>query len=60
MSFKRRHNRRAGSTLVEILVAMVILAVGIMTVVRLFPVGFGIITGAENRTVATKLAQKGA
>ncbi len=60
MSFKRRYNRRAGSTLVEILVAMVILAVGIMTVVRLFPVGFGIITGAENRTVATKLAQKGA
>lgn len=48
---------RKGTTLVEILVVMVILLVGIMTVVVMFPSGFRVVRAAESQTIATKLAQ---
>lgn len=48
---------RKGTTLVEILVVMVVLLVGIMTVVVMFPTGFKVVRAAENQTIATKLAQ---
>ena len=47
-----------GTSLVEILVVMFVLLVGIMTVIQLFPTGFGIVRDAESRTIATKLAQQ--
>ena len=37
---------------------MVILAVGIMTVIQMFPFGFTVVRNAESRTIATKLAQR--
>lgn len=37
---------------------MVVLLVGIMTVVRMFPVGFGVVKAAESQTIATRLAQQ--
>lgn len=49
---------RKGTSLVEILVVMVVLLVGIMTVVQMFPTGFGIVKAAESQTVATRLAQQ--
>lgn len=51
-----RNNRR-GTTLVEILVTMLILLVGIMVVIQMFPVGFRVVRAAESQTIATKLAQ---
>lgn len=50
-------NNRKGTTLVEILVVMVILLVGIMTVIQMFPTGFRVVRAAESQTIATKLAQ---
>lgn len=50
-------NNRKGTTLVEILVVMVILLVGIMIVVQMFPTGFKVVRAAESQTIATKLAQ---
>lgn len=50
-------NNRKGTTLVEILVVMLILLVGIMTVIQMFPSGFRVVRAAENQTIATKLAQ---
>ncbi len=46
-----------GTTLVEILVVMVILLVGILTIVQLFPTGFSVVRAAESRTIAGKLAE---
>lgn len=48
---------RKGTTLVEILVVMVVLLVGIMTVITMFPTGFRVVRAAESQTIATKLAQ---
>ena len=50
-------NRR-GTSLVEILVAMVVLLVGIMTVIQMFPTGFGVVRAGESQTIATRLAQQ--
>jgi len=50
-------NNRKGTTLVEILVVMLILLVGIMVVIQMFPVGFRVVRAAESQTIATKLAQ---
>lgn len=50
-------NNRKGTTLVEILVVMLILLVGIMVVIQMFPLGFSVLRAAENQTIATKLAQ---
>ncbi len=48
---------RKGTTLVEILVVMAVLLIGIMTIVMMFPAGFGVVKAAESQTIATKLAQ---
>ncbi len=50
-------NNRRGTTLVEILVVMLILLVGIMIIIQMFPVGFRVVRAAESQTIATKLAQ---
>ena len=50
-------DNRKGTTMVEILVVMVILLVGIMTVIQMFPTGFRVVRAAESQTIATKLAQ---
>lgn len=50
-------NNRKGTTLVEILVVMLVLLVGIMTVIQLFPTGFRVVRAAESQTIASKLAQ---
>jgi len=52
-----QHRRSiAGLTLIEVLVATVILAIGILVVLKIFPVGFGTIDISHQRTVATALA----
>lgn len=50
-------DNRKGTTLIEILVVMLILLIGIMIVVQMFPTGFRVVLAAENQTIATKLAQ---
>ena len=57
MGMKWCWNNRKGTTLVEILVVMLILLVGIMIVIQMFPVGFRVVRAAESQTIATKLAQ---
>ncbi|MEN6355693.1 MAG: hypothetical protein ABFD83_01265 [Armatimonadota bacterium] len=49
---------KSGTSLVEVLVVMVVLLVGIMTVIQMFPTGFGVVKAAESRTIATRLAQQ--
>lgn len=46
-----------GTSLIEVLVVMVVLMVGILTVVRLFPPGFSSVRRAESMTFASRLAQ---
>ncbi|MCE5200400.1 type II secretion system GspH family protein [bacterium] len=58
MSMHNIWTGKRGTTLVEILVVMVILLVGIMTVIQMFPTGFGVVKIAESRTIATRLAQQ--
>lgn len=50
-------NNRKGTSLVEILVVMLVLLVGIMTIIQLFPTGFRVVRAAESQTIASKLAQ---
>ncbi|MGI6296675.1 MAG: hypothetical protein ACOX3G_11365 [Armatimonadota bacterium] len=50
-------NNRRGTSLVEILVVMLVLLVGIMTVIQMFPTGFRVVRAAESQTIASKLAQ---
>jgi type II secretory pathway pseudopilin PulG/PAS domain-containing protein len=49
---------RRGTSLVEVLVVMVVLLVGIMTVVQMFPTGFNVLKASESQTIATRLAQQ--
>jgi hypothetical protein len=49
---------RKGTSLIEILVVMVVLLVGIMTVIQMFPTGFRVVRQAESRTIASRLAQQ--
>ncbi len=49
--------RRAGFSLVEILVVLVVLVVGILAIVRLFPAGFIALRNAQNSTFADRLGQ---
>jgi len=51
-----RDNR--GTSLVEILVVMVVLLVGIMTIIQMFPTGFRVVRAGESTSVATRLAQQ--
>lgn len=46
-----------GTSVIEILVVMVILLVGIMSIVRLFPGGFAAVRHAESITFANRMAQ---
>jgi hypothetical protein len=46
-----------GTSLVEILVAMVVLVIGIFSLIRLFPLGFGSILYGENATRGNALAR---
>ncbi len=50
-----KNNR--GTSLVEVLVVMVVLLLGIMTIVRLYPTGFQSVRHAESITFANRLAQ---
>ncbi|GAF87606.1 unnamed protein product, partial [marine sediment metagenome] len=49
---------KSGFTLIEITVALLILAVGLVGILTLFPVGFDAAGRAANITKATFLAQK--
>jgi len=50
--------KQSGVSLIEVLVVMVLLLVGILSVVRLFPPGFLINRQTEATTLATRLAQQ--
>ncbi|MCC6442313.1 MAG: prepilin-type N-terminal cleavage/methylation domain-containing protein [Armatimonadetes bacterium] len=52
-----RLQSKSGMSLVEVLVVMVVLLIGIMSVVRLFPGGFSSLKASGERTVADRLAQ---
>ena len=49
--------RRAGTTLVEILVVIVIFLIGILAVVQVFPRGFKLLITTRNNSVATALGR---
>lgn len=49
---------KKGTSLVEVLVVMVVLLIGIMTVIQMFPTGFRVVRAGESRTIATRLAQQ--
>lgn len=49
---------KRGTSLVEILVVMVVLLVGIMTIIQMFPTGFRVVRAGESKSVATRLAQQ--
>lgn len=55
-SFRPLHNHK-GTSLIEILVALVIFLVGIVSIVRLFPGGFVTMQHSENVTLANRMAQ---
>jgi len=52
-----RRNLLAGTSLVEVLVVIVVLLVGILAVVQIFPSGLRILALNRSATIATKLAQ---
>lgn len=58
MSEKGICGSNRGTSLVEVLVVMVVLAVGILTVIQMFPAGFSALKAAESQTIATRLAQQ--
>ncbi len=53
----RRHLSVAGTTLVELLVVIVVLSIGILAVLQIFPSGLRILAYNRNAEIATKLAQ---
>lgn len=52
----KRNASQQGISLIEVLVVMVVLTIGILSAVRLFPVGFFINKQTEARTLASRLA----
>jgi hypothetical protein len=52
-----RRRSISGTSLVEVLVTMVILVLGILTVIRIYPLGFNALRHSENITIAQRLAQ---
>jgi prepilin-type N-terminal cleavage/methylation domain-containing protein len=53
-----RSNKQSGFSLLEVMVVMVVLLIGIMSVVRLFPLGFSINRQSELATRASALTQE--
>lgn len=51
-------NRQGGVTLIEILVAMVVMTIGLFMVYQIFPMGFATSYRSKNKTIATQLAQQ--
>ncbi|MGO8673067.1 MAG: prepilin-type N-terminal cleavage/methylation domain-containing protein, partial [Capsulimonadaceae bacterium] len=51
-------NRQRGLTLIEILIVLIILVIGILYVIRLFPAGFAIQRESRNTTAASRFAQQ--
>src|SRR5579862_9107025 len=49
--------KRAGTSLVEILVVIVVFLVGILAIVQVFPGGFKALRNTQNDTIATSLAR---
>lgn len=52
-----RPGRRAGTTLIEILVVIVVFLIGILAVVQIFPGGFRILLTTRNNSAATQLGR---
>lgn len=50
-------SRRAGTSLVEILVVIVVFLVGILAIVQIFPGGFRVLSTSQKNTIATTLAR---
>lgn len=50
-------SRRAGTSLVEILVVIVVFLVGILAIVQIFPGGFRVLSTSAKNTIATTLAR---
>ena len=57
MRFLRLSKKRDGFSLVEVLIALVVFTAGILTIIRVFPTGLGIIRNSQNVTVADRLAE---
>jgi type IV pilus modification protein PilV len=53
----RQFRKNEGFSPVEVLIAMGILAIGIMAVVRLFPAGLAFSRQAQEKTIAAELAE---
>lgn len=49
--------RLAGTSLVEVLVVIVVFAIGILAIVQIFPGGFKVLSTTRNNLVATQLAR---
>src|SRR5947199_3444996 len=60
MTTKHREtaNSRRGISLIEVLVVLVLLLVGILSVIRLFPGGFLANRRSEEQTLASRLAKQ--
>jgi type II secretory pathway pseudopilin PulG len=54
---KKQLQKNEGFSPVEVLIAMGILAIGIMAVVRLFPAGLAFSRQAQEKTIAAELAE---
>src|SRR5438093_1203467 len=52
----KRRIGHSGQSIVEILVAMVVLLIGIFGIARIFPTGFGLIRYGEHSSKATRMA----
>lgn len=50
--------KQSGFTLIELMIVMVILLVGIMTAIRIFPIGLSINKAAEKTTLSSALANE--
>lgn len=54
----KKNKSKNGITLIEVMVAMVILSIGFYTTNTIFPLGFLASKRSKNRTIATQLAQQ--
>lgn len=54
---RRRRARQRGTSLIEVMVVLVVLLLGIVLALRVFPTGFGIMRANGNRSLASRLAE---